>query len=356
MNTFGAKRETATATDLCPQITVTRQPPANLRENDLELFSHELGKTIPPTQLLRLDNVRITAQGILIRGGKILPESFAFPFQRDQWKTRSVIKLLGQSYLFNKVREIREEVVWLTDVWSTGYFHWLADVLSKLYVIRDLATKRIVLLPHAYANFDFVHASLKAFEVENVQFIGADEVVRCQTVLLPTPVAPSGHFRDDIIKGVRRELLGHFGSDLAGTGRRVYISRERAPKRRIANEAEVRAVLQKFDFETIQAEDLTFEDQVRLLSQARYLISNHGAGLTNMLFLNSGGSVLELRHQTDRINNCYFIFASALDLKYFYQNCEPLHPGEDPHTADLVVDRDELAQTITLMTGPHERD
>jgi len=351
MSPSRAKYDALTATDLCPQITVTRQLPANLREADLELFSHELGTTIPPTQLLRVDNVRITAEGILIRGGKILPESFAFPYLRDQWKMRSVLKLLGQSYLLNKVRAIPEEVVWITDAWSTGYFHWLGDVLPKLFLISDLARERILLLPHAYANFDFVRASLKAFDVQNVQFISADEVVRCQTVLLPTPVAPSGHFRDDIIKGVRRQLLEHVGSDLPGIERRVYISRARAPKRKIANEADVRAVLQKFDFETIYAEDLTFEDQVRLLSQARYLVSNHGAGLTNMLFLKSGGSVLELRHHTDRINNCYFIFASALDLKYFYQACEPSHPGEDPHTADLIVDPGVFEKNLRLVTG-----
>lgn len=350
MKSSGAKREAVDTITLCPEITIKRQRPANLRELDVDLFRHELGKTIPPAQLRRFNNVRITPEGILVKGGKILPQSFAFPFLRREWKARSVVKLLGRNYLFRKVRDLREEVVWLTDAWSTGYFHWLADVLSKLYLVQDLARERTVLLPSAYAQFDFVRPSLRAFDIRNIQFMNEDEVVRCETLLLPDPIAPSGHFRDDVIQGVRRQLVGQFGSTGPETHRRIYISRARAPKRRVSNEADVCALLQKHGFETVHAEDLPFIDQVKLFSEARYVVSNHGAGLTNMLFLQPGGSVLELRHRTDRTNMCYFTLASALDLNYFYQTCNPSIPGEDAHTADLLIDVAELEQNLEQMT------
>ena len=350
MRSSGAKRESRTAVTLRPEITVTRQRPVNLREPDADLFRHELEKTIPPTQLLRFSNVRITPEGILIKAGRILPESFAFSFLRDEWKMRSVVKLLGRNYLFRKIRDVKEEVVWLTDAWSAGYFHWVADVLSKVFLVRDLARERAVLLPSAYARFDFVGPSLSAFDIRKIQFMGPDEVVRCETLLIPTPVAPSGHFRNDVIHGVRQQLLAQFGAGTSTTNRRIYISRMRAPKRRISNEADILAVLHKLDFETVHAEDLPFVDQVRLFSEARYLVSNHGAGLTNMLFMRSGGSVLELRHKTDRINNCYFTLASALDLNYFYQTCDPLHRDEDAHLADLVVDTERLEQNLLRIT------
>src|ERR1035437_4173888 len=59
-----------------------------------------------------------------------------------------------------------------------------------------------------------------------------------------------------------------------------------------------------------------FEDQVAILSKARYVASNHGAGLTNMLFMRPGGRVLELRREGDAHNNCFFTLASALKLDY----------------------------------------
>lgn len=350
MRSSGTKRESMTAVKLRPEITVTRQRPVNLREPDADLFRHELAKTIPPTQLLRFSNVRITPEGILIKAGRILPESFAFSFLRDEWKMRSVVKLLGRNYLFRKIRDVKEEVVWLTDAWSAGYFHWVADVLSKVFLVRDLARERTVLLPSAYARFDFVRPSLAAFDIRKIQFMGPDEVVRCETLLVPTPVAPSGHFRNDVIHGVRQQLLERFGSTRVETDRRIYVSRTRAPKRKISNEAEVCALLLKHGFETVHAEDLPFVDQVRLFSEARYLVSNHGAGLTNMLFSRRGASVLELRHKADRINNCYFTLAAALGFDYFYQLCEPTS-DRDPHTADLSVDMPLLEKTLLSILG-----
>ena len=60
-------------------------------------------------------------------------------------------------------------------------------------------------------------------------------------------------------------------------------------------------------------------------------------------------NVLELRHASDRINNCYFTLAPALNLNYFYQSCDPANRSEDPHTADLKVDTGALRANIELM-------
>jgi capsular polysaccharide biosynthesis protein len=103
------------------------------------------------------------------------------------------------------------------------------------------------------------------------------------------------------------------------------------------NEDEVGAALKDYGFRSIRFEDYSFAEQVQIASKARFLVSNHGAGLTNMLFIASGSSVLELRKREDSHNNCYFPLASALDLHYFYQLCDPLDPNEDAHSADLIV-------------------
>ncbi|HEX5705416.1 MAG TPA: glycosyltransferase family 61 protein [Pyrinomonadaceae bacterium] len=334
---------------LKPQM-VSRRLPLNFDENDRQLFAHELEKVIPETSLLELHDVRISSDGLLFKDGKILKESFAFPFLLDEWKKRSRVKFIASNYLLRKTRKLDKTAFWIVDQWSSGYFHWLSDALSRLTLIRANLQDEILLLPHHYAQFDYVQASLKSFDVQNVEFIAPHEVVRCKRLLLPTPIAPSGHFREEIIRGVRKQLLDYF-TEPSALARRVYISRAHAPKRRIVNEAEVSAALRKFDFEIIHAEDLGFAEQVRLFSQTRYLVSNHGAGLTNMLFLQSGGSVLELRHKTDRVNNCYFTLASALNLKYFYQTCDPLPDGEDAHTADLFVNVEQLARNLDQIIG-----
>jgi capsular polysaccharide biosynthesis protein len=184
--------------------------------------------------------------------------------------------------------------------------------------------------------------------VKNVNFIRPDEVVECRSLLMPTHTAPSGHFRDEVLQGVRTALLSALG-DSGGGDDRLYISRRLAGRRRVVNEEELVRVLRNFRFEIVCAEDLSFADQVRLFSRARYLAANHGAGLTNMLFMKDNGSVLELRHVSDYVNNCYFILASALKLKYYYQLCRAESDLADPHTADVLATPAELEQNLGRM-------
>lgn len=330
--------------------TVSRRTlPRNFDQRDINLFNHELEKTIPRTRLLQLKDVRVTSEGVLFKRFRLLPESFAFAHHLKQWKWRSRLKFFVRNYVRRRSRDLARDALWVTDEWSTGYFHWLADVLSRLYVMRDRLEPFVLLLPLDYASRDFVQSSLRAFGVGEVEFIGQDEVVRCPRLFLPTHTAPSGHYNHEIIHGVRRLLLDAYGEAREhGAYERVYISRSRAPKRKIANEDAVLGILAEFEFQTIYAEDLSFEEQVKIFSRVRCLVSNHGAGLTNMLFM-PAGNVLELRHQTDCINNCYFTLSSALNLGYFYQTCVPENPAQDPHAADLVVDVNTLRANLALM-------
>jgi len=334
---------------LYPESFSTRRLPVNIHQQDLPLFSHELERAIPETSLLTLKNVRVSSEGLLFNGRHLLPESFAFPANMKQWRRRSLVKFFASNYLLRRTRTIERDALWITDDWSNGYFHWLTDALTRLYVMRDSLDQLLLLLPSDYATLDFVKSSLKSFAVKDVEFVKPAEVLLCRTLFMPTHTAPSGHYSDELIAGVRHQLLRSFAdtSD-AGQSERVYISRGRARKRRILNEAAVADLFSQSGFQIVYAEELTFEQQVKLCSRTRYLVSNHGAGLTNMLFLPEGAAVLELRHQTDATNNCYFTLASALGLNYFYQTCRPANNNEDPHSADLVVDLENLKSNLSL--------
>ena len=335
---------------LRPRRVTRRSLPVNFRQDDLPLFGHELEREIPQAELLELRGVRVSADGILYKGLKILRESFAFPFLYDRWKTRSVLKFFVTNHLMRRTKRLEGRAEWNTDDWGGGYFHWLADSLTRLYTIREQARDLTLLLPSPHASLGFVRPSLAPFGLRDVRFVKPDETLLCERLVVPMHTAPSGHYDEEILGGVRGLLLDAYGARVGG-GERLYISRGRALKRRIANEEEVFAVLRGFGFRVVYAEDHTFEEQVEMASRARFFISNHGAGLTNMLFVREGGRVLELRHQTDNVNNCYFTMASALGLEYFYQTCPSDDPTEDPHTAHLRVDADLLAENIRLMLG-----
>ena len=344
-----ARCEPELVTAVSAETVAKRKLPVNFNQDHLALFDHELQRAIPQSRLLKYKDIRISSDGLLFNGFGILLESFAFPHHLKEWKLRSFGKFFATNYLLRRRRRVDVEVLWITDYWSKGYFHWLSDALTRLFVVRDRLDELALMLPAEFEDLEFVKPSLKAFSVKRVSFIRPDEVLECRSLLMPTQTAPSGHFNCEVIRGVRGVLLSAYADVDHQGDDRIYISRRRAAKRRIVNEDEIHEILQRFGFETIYAEELSFEQQVRLCSRARYIVSNHGAGLTNMLFMKERGSVLELRHQTDRISNCYFTMSSALDLNYFYQTCQPANHALDPHTADLVVDSQELEKNLNLL-------
>ena len=342
-----ANAEPEVVETIYPETLAKRKLPVNFDQAHLPLFDHELQRAIPQSRLLKFKNIRVSPEGLLFKGTRILPESFAFPDHLQEWKLRSVVKFLSQNYVLRSRRRIDSEVLWITDYWSKGYFHWLADALTRLWVMRDRLDDLLLLLPAGYESLDYVRSSLEAFAVKNVEFIRPNEVLEIASLLMPSHTAPSGHYNEEIIRSVRSVLLSAYGG--SGQAKKIYISRQHAAKRRIVNEDEVAQVLRRSGFETIYAEELSFAQQVQICSRARCIVSNHGAGLTNMLFMPEGGSVLELRHQTDRINNCYFTLSSALNLNYFYQTCRPAYDGPEPHTADLIVDPEELQSNLASL-------
>jgi capsular polysaccharide biosynthesis protein len=86
----------------------------------------------------------------------------------------------------------------------------------------------------------------------------------------------------------------------------------------VVNEKELQEFLHQNGFITVFMENLSFFEQRKLMAETSILISNHGAGLTNMLFMKENSIIIELKSDSDDINNCFFNLARALDHKYYY--------------------------------------
>lgn len=338
------------APTLLPASRVRRAPPANFDPADRELLAHDFECELPPTRLVELRGVGVTPEGMLFKAGRILPESFSSPVIMRGFlgRRRSVLKFLARNYLLRPRRRAAGPYLWVVDDWSYGYFHWLADALARLYVVRDLAPRSTLLLPRQFERMEFVRESLRLFGLGGVEYMEEGKVYFCDRLVMPTHTAPSGNYREEVAHGLRDLFAGAYG---AGPDERVYVSRGRAPKRKVANEGELLDALREFGFRVVHFEEHPFAEQVRIARGARYLVSNHGAGLTNMMFMRPGGSVLELRRAGESERNWFFNLAAAMRLGYFYQNCPPADPSEEAHSANVVVDPRRFRENLRLMLG-----
>ncbi len=334
---------------LCHDSISIRKLPINFNQADLGLFEHELEKAIPATALLHLEDVTVNPDSRIFRGSKVLPESFPNSrFVDASVGRKAKLKILVKDLLFRHHKRIDRDVFWITDTLSKNYFHWMTDALPRLFTIQGKVKNETLLLPGAFVGEEYIGFSLKPFFIRDVQYI--HETFRCKNLKMPTHTAPTGNYNENVIRGLRSLYADYYQNARSDrSDNKVYISRGKSQKRKIANEEECVAILEEYGFKTLYFEDHSFEQQVAIALDAQYLISNHGAGLTNMLFMKSGSSVLELRKSEDTHNNCYFSLASALHLKYFYQLCHSVNPDEDVHTANLIVDCQRLRKNIEQM-------
>jgi hypothetical protein len=67
-----------------------------------------------------------------------------------------------------------------------------------------------------------------------------------------------------------------------GPGRRIYMSRERVDRRRLVNEAEVRAVFERHGFEVVHPQDLSLVQMRELMADADYVATPYGSALLNL--------------------------------------------------------------------------
>ena len=332
-------------------VASARRLPVNLDPADRALFEHELERAIPSTILLRLRNVTVNPAGILSSGGKVLPESFPSPhFMDERGGLGAQLRLGVKNYLLRFRGSVEQDGFWFTDVWSREYFHWMTDALPRLFTIRDRVGDATLLLPGAYAGVDYIQSSLKPFSIRNLKFV--NEPLYCKNLYMPSHTAPTGNYNETVIRSLRSFFIDNYRDARGGGfGDKIYISRGKADKRRIVNEEECVEVLEDYGFKSVYFEDHSFEEQVKIAMDAKYLISNHGAGLTNIMFMESGGGVLELRRKGDAHNNCYFALASAVQLQYFYQLCPSDSPVDGAEAANLIVDCEMLRKNIEHLLG-----
>lgn len=322
---------------LLDAMTFGRNPPANLQAGDERIFAG--GDCVCEAVGVRtLEDVAFNPSGELFDARGVLPESFLDARQHARRDLARYARRASEARAAQT--RLEGEALWICDRQSHNYHHWLADALPRLEAWLGVHDAARLVLPARVAEQPFVSASLAAYpQVEVVA--PPDGPAIAKRLLFVEKASPPGRHHDVLAGRVARRLRQHFAAGVEPSGARLYVSRRLARFRAVANEAEIAPVLERHGLREVVLEAIPFAEQVRLLAGASFLCGPHGAGLTNMMLMERGRAVLELR-QPEGPPLCFLELAAASGHGYRYLACEPADPLAHPHAADILVNPEAL--------------
>ena len=259
--------------------------------------------------------------------------------------------LLLRQWIGEKVEADAPCIAVCHDQWSVeNYYHWLIDTLPRLLLLRQTHPDIVLALPQPLPPKvlpEYISSSAAVLGFSKYLLLNAKQVLHSGCIILPELTAPSLTQNPELVRQVRAELVKSLTPGPVQATRRVFIARARGGVRSLVNEQAVDALLKEFGFEKIYGETLSFLEQVRLMRETAVLIGVHGAGMTNMLFLQEGMKVVEFLND-EHGDLCYFRLASCLGLPYFLVPCKGSNAAL-ANQSDMLVDTAVLRQVMSSM-------
>ena len=220
----------------------------------------------------------------------------------------------------------------LVNQWCWAYFHWVLDTLPRasLLPLAEMPELRVV-VPDRLSSF---HAqSLDMLGVAEERRVRYDRTQLAVEELWFPSLGRTGNPTRWAVEWLRETF-----APASEPSRRLYVSRADAPSRRIENEVEVRALLERHGFEVVEGGGMPFAEQMRLFSEASAIVGPHGAGLTNS-FAARGATIIEMM-EPRYLNGCYYALADAAGHDYWFLM------ADSSGASDLRVDVRRLEATL----------
>ena len=295
----------------------------------LEFFRpHALG-SFEPAFLARLPGGRVFGSGnVLSPDGQTIARDvspdFGKPFE-EHWlltykKIRAPVPLPGTTAV-------------IATTLGAGYSHWLLEELPRLLALKpDDCETLIAHAAHAYNREAFARHGF----VGKVIPAKREAHHSCEQLLVPS----LGQMTPSTVRALD-EFTAPLRLPSSPFGERLYISRERAKRRRVANESELWTELAGHGFVKLHLEELTWAQQITAFRAAKVIVAPHGAGLANLVFCQPGTKVIELFHRS-YVSPLYWQLAALKELDY-----RPLVPsGDEPLAQTLEANRLDIAADL----------
>lgn len=331
--------------------------PINLNADELDLYESYQTYESPVQKIRIFKNVFITFSGFCMNNKGLIKECHHnYPVQYNYYLNESSVYYYNVTDHPENLITLDNDTVYLAvhHPWF-NYYHWICESIFRLWLVRKKLNKLTLILPEYYKYADFITGSLEPFNLKNIFYIPNGKSLLVKNLCLPQIKPLCDSYNRFHLKQVRDFYISYVSKQVrinSEESEKLYISRQLAVRRKVINEAEILEIVSKHGFIIFHPEKHSFLEQVAIFSQVKYVIGAHGSGLTNMLFMQKGTSVLELhKNKTNELNHPSFLFwymAEALEINYYHQSCNTFG-REDYFEGDYIIDAKLFEQNLITM-------
>jgi len=97
----------------------------------------------------------------------------------------------------------------------------------------------------------------------------------------------------------------------------IFIERKTQHARSFSNKSEIYKILDNNKFEIYVLDDMSYDEQINLFSNAKNIIAHHGAGLANLIYSDAESVRLMELFSVDLLQPHYYWVAQEIGIKYY---------------------------------------
>jgi hypothetical protein len=309
----------------------------------------------------KLKNVFITTSGVIIHKYKIpfksaenLFGTYDYTFYFKHWRKafeQFLVSKYGSSLNSINLQSDNQLYFSIQTPWF-GYFSWMTTYLPRLLKIHTSHPNATLLVPDEWKSIPYVSQTLTLFPNLRTEFVPANHHVFVKNYLLQQIRPWTSKFYPEEIQMTQNIILQNI--EIATPKKRIYISRRLSKRRKIVNEAELEMLLSEYGFTSVFFENLSIDEQAKIMHESEIVLSLHGAGLTNCMFMQQETSLIEIIPKVDQLKDFRFPFwriSSLCKLKYYSLFSETVDNNEtDIYDRDTIVDIQNLISIFDKIT------
>lgn len=216
--------------------------------------------------------------------------------------------------------KIIEKGIFLIGFRSTNYYHLTIEILSRLKYVDDLQKYNDwpILIDSDVCNVPQYRELVDTINIFNHPIIYVNKGIKYKvnSLIYPSPntwvpfcIKQNRILDSKDLRFSREAFLNIRSSSLKNVEnrnvfRRIFVSRANAGFQRLVNEKEIQALFEKYGFEIVYPENMSYRQQVLVFHEAKCIAGMSGAAMTNLIYCAD--------------NATYITFSNDSNEMYFY--------------------------------------